>query len=91
MKRAYDVVVIGAGPAGAAAAIESSRRGADTLLIERSRFPRQKVCGGCLDGTRTRTRCGAGGGARVGTGSGSGTGARECGSTGRGLLSPRSG
>ena len=31
----YDVVVIGGGPAGMAAAIESSKNGAKTLLIER--------------------------------------------------------
>jgi flavin-dependent dehydrogenase len=44
----YDVVVIGAGPAGAAAAIELCRAGARVLLAERASFPRDKVCGGCL-------------------------------------------
>lgn len=47
----YDLVVIGAGPAGAAAAIEAASRGASVLLVERHALPRGKVCGGCL-GTR---------------------------------------
>jgi flavin-dependent dehydrogenase len=41
----YDLVVIGAGPAGCAAAITAARDGAKVLLLERGRFPRQKVCG----------------------------------------------
>src|SRR5262245_14627681 len=45
-----DVVIIGAGPAGSAAAIELSRAGRRVILIERKTFPRAKVCGGCLSG-----------------------------------------
>ena len=45
----YDVVVVGAGPAGAIAAREAARRGASVLLVERAEFPRHKVCGGCLN------------------------------------------
>lgn len=41
----YDLIVIGGGPAGAAAAITASRRGARVLLLERGRYPRHKVCG----------------------------------------------
>lgn len=40
-----DVIVIGGGPAGTAAAITAARAGARTLLLERGRFPRHKVCG----------------------------------------------
>ncbi len=39
------VVVVGAGPAGAAAAIELARGGATVHLLERSRWPRPKTCG----------------------------------------------
>lgn len=42
----YDVIVIGAGPAGASAAAEAARAGLRTALIERQRLPRHKTCGG---------------------------------------------
>jgi menaquinone-9 beta-reductase len=42
---AADVVVIGGGPAGAAAAISLARAGRDVTLVDRARFPRDKVCG----------------------------------------------
>jgi flavin-dependent dehydrogenase len=41
----YDLIVIGGGPAGSAAAIGAAQSGARVLLLERGRFPRQKVCG----------------------------------------------
>jgi flavin-dependent dehydrogenase len=41
----YDLIIIGAGPAGASAAITAARQGASVLLLERGRFPRHKVCG----------------------------------------------
>jgi len=41
----YDLVVIGGGPAGTAAAITCALEGAQVLLLERGRFPRHKVCG----------------------------------------------
>src|SRR5207245_6454703 len=41
----YDLVIVGAGPAGCAAAITAVRGGARVLLLERGRFPRHKVCG----------------------------------------------
>ena len=47
--RTWSAVVIGCGPAGAAAAIELSRRGVDTLLVDRKAMPRSKVCGGCVN------------------------------------------
>jgi len=40
-----DLLVVGAGPAGAAAALEAARAGLRVLLIERTRFPREKACG----------------------------------------------
>ncbi|MFB7917214.1 geranylgeranyl reductase family protein [Streptomyces sp. NPDC056061] len=39
------VIVVGAGPAGSAAAFHLARAGVDVLLLEKSRFPREKVCG----------------------------------------------
>jgi menaquinone-9 beta-reductase len=41
----YDLIVIGAGPAGSSTAITAARSGARVLLLERGRFPRHKVCG----------------------------------------------
>jgi menaquinone-9 beta-reductase len=40
-----DVVVVGAGPGGAATAAHLARRGRDVVLIDKERFPRDKVCG----------------------------------------------
>jgi len=44
----YDVIVVGGGPAGSSAGRFCARAGLRTLLIEKERFPRYKVCGGCL-------------------------------------------
>jgi flavin-dependent dehydrogenase len=43
-----DVLVVGAGPAGATAARTLARAGVSTLLIDRAAFPRHKPCGGAL-------------------------------------------
>lgn len=40
-----DVVVVGAGPTGAAAAAHAADRGLDVLLIDAQTFPRDKTCG----------------------------------------------
>ena len=44
----WDVVVVGAGPAGALAANGLASRGVRVLLVEQRLFPRWKVCGACL-------------------------------------------
>ena len=40
-----DVLVVGAGPSGSAAAYHLARRGLDVLCVDKARFPREKVCG----------------------------------------------
>jgi flavin-dependent dehydrogenase len=49
LPKTCDVAVIGAGVAGCMAALHLSRAGFDVVLIERARWPRHKVCGGCLN------------------------------------------
>ena len=49
-QKPWDAVVIGAGPAGSVAALGLAREGAAVLLVDRRSFPRDKVCGGCLNG-----------------------------------------
>lgn len=45
----YDVVVIGAGPAGSFAAMYAAGAGRRVLLVDRNTFPRDKVCGDGLN------------------------------------------
>ncbi len=42
----YDLIVVGAGPAGASAARTASQLGLKTLLLEKEKVPRNKLCGG---------------------------------------------
>jgi geranylgeranyl reductase family protein len=50
----FDVLVVGAGPAGSATAMRLARAGASVLLADRARFPRDKPCGGGLTGRALR-------------------------------------
>ena len=43
--RSVELLIIGAGPAGATAAIHAGHRGISTLLIDAQPFPRDKTCG----------------------------------------------
>jgi geranylgeranyl reductase family protein len=45
----HDLIVIGAGPAGSTCAALCARQGMNVLLLDASRFPRDKVCGDCLN------------------------------------------
>ena len=45
MQSRFDVLVVGAGPAGSAAAITAATRGLDVLLVDKATFPRDKTCG----------------------------------------------
>lgn len=44
----HDVIVVGAGPAGASTAYELSRAGLRVLILERAKLPRYKACGGAI-------------------------------------------
>ncbi|MDD5200178.1 MAG: geranylgeranyl reductase family protein [Terrimicrobiaceae bacterium] len=46
---AYDAIIVGAGPAGSVCAAHLAQAGRRVLLIEKARFPRDKVCGDCLN------------------------------------------
>ena len=46
----YDVLIAGAGPAGATCARLCALAGLKTALIDKNRFPRQKTCGGAVSG-----------------------------------------
>ena len=45
-----DLVILGAGPAGSAAAVTARRAGLTVALIDKARFPRDKLCGGLVTG-----------------------------------------
>ena len=50
----FDIAVIGAGPAGSAAAITAARAGQRVLLVDKDEFPRHKVCGEFVSFESTR-------------------------------------
>jgi len=45
----FDVAIVGAGPAGSTCAAMCAGAGLRTVLLEREKFPREKVCGDCLN------------------------------------------
>ncbi|RME16555.1 MAG: geranylgeranyl reductase family protein, partial [Bdellovibrio sp.] len=46
----YDVVVVGGGPSGSASAILLSKMGYNVAVVDKAKFPRDKVCGDGLSG-----------------------------------------
>jgi geranylgeranyl reductase family protein len=63
-----DVIVVGAGPSGATTAYYLAQAGLNVLLLEKARFPREKVCGDGLTPRAVKTLIAMG----VDTGPGSG-------------------
>ena len=55
MDEGWDVIVVGAGPAGSAAAITLARAGQRVVLVDRAAFPRDKPCGDLI-GARAMAR-----------------------------------
>src|SRR5690242_495151 len=54
MSEPVDVVVVGAGPAGTAAAITAATRGLRVVCIDKAQFPRDKTCGDGLTANALR-------------------------------------
>jgi len=44
----YDVIIVGGGPAGTTAAYLLDKKGYEVLIIDKKKFPRNKLCGGLL-------------------------------------------
>ncbi|MGP3983936.1 geranylgeranyl reductase family protein [Streptomyces sp. KR80] len=53
-ERSADVIVVGAGPAGSTTAYYLAKAGLDVLLLEKTAFPREKVCGDGLTPRATK-------------------------------------
>ena len=54
MAESVDVVVVGAGPAGTAAAITAVEHGLDVVCVDKAQFPRDKTCGDGLTANALR-------------------------------------
>ncbi|MDX6356144.1 MAG: menaquinone-9 beta-reductase, partial [Streptomyces sp.] len=59
-ERSADVIVVGAGPAGSTTAYYLAKSGLDVLLLEKTAFPREKVCGDGLTPRATKQLVGMG-------------------------------
>jgi len=60
-----DVLIVGGGPAGASLAVGLARRGIDTVVVDRARFPRPKPCAEYLSPEASRVLADMGALARV--------------------------
>lgn len=48
IEKKYDVIIAGAGPSGIATAIKLHKNGIKCLVVDKAKFPREKLCGGLL-------------------------------------------
>ena len=46
----YDAIIVGGGPAGSTAALYAKHYGLKTIVLDKSNFPRDKICGDALSG-----------------------------------------
>ena len=46
----YDLIIVGGGPAGATAALYANRLGLSAVILDKSIWPRDKICGDALSG-----------------------------------------
>lgn len=53
--KSYDIAIIGAGPAGCAAALGLGSSGLSVVLIDKDNFPREKACGDAIPGPAIQT------------------------------------
>ncbi|SPF77970.1 geranylgeranyl reductase family protein [Pseudoprimorskyibacter insulae] len=51
---AFDLIVLGAGPAGSTAAFVAASKGLSVALVDKAKFPRDKLCGGGFTGRSTK-------------------------------------
>jgi geranylgeranyl reductase family protein len=49
-KNTYDIIIVGAGPAGSVAGLYAAKNGLKSLLVDKESFPRDKICGDALSG-----------------------------------------
>ncbi len=52
-RQTWDAVIVGAGPAGSVSAALLAAQGWQVLLVEKSHWPRDKACGGCVNAAAT--------------------------------------
>ena len=50
MNKTFDLIIVGAGPAGCGAALYAARYGLSVLLLDKAAFPRDKICGDAISG-----------------------------------------
>ncbi|KAA3663171.1 MAG: geranylgeranyl reductase family protein [Calditrichaeota bacterium] len=50
MASRYDLIIVGAGPAGSTCALYTARAGLKVLLLDKNTFPRDKICGDAISG-----------------------------------------
>ena len=50
----YDLIIVGAGPAGTTAALYAERNNLNCIVVDKATFPRDKICGDALSGKSVR-------------------------------------